>query len=121
MITHNINKINNIYNTMYQSSVVHSSSKPHIFKGDSGATNHYVTPAASSLLKNVKTNTSINVTLPDSTTISSTHSGNIQIPKLSNVATTAHILPELMHSKKNVPYFDLIIIIRILFRTFCCK
>ena len=83
---------------MYQSSVVHSSSEPQIFKGDSGTTNHYVTPAASSILKNLKANTSINVTLPDNTTISSTHSGHIQIPKLSTVATTAHILPELSNT-----------------------
>ena len=83
---------------MYNSSVVHPSSHQIIFKGDSGATNHYVTPAAASVLKNLRTNTSINVTLPDSNTICSTHSGIIDIPKLSTSATTAHVLPELSNT-----------------------
>ena len=96
MIKYNITKLNNLVNNNYNSSsVVQPTNKFHIFKGDSGATNHYVAPSSKSTLKNVVQNNEINVTLPDNSNIQSTHTGNINIPKLSNTATTAHILPAL--------------------------
>ena len=81
---------------MKQSSVVQSQIKsPHIFKGDSGATNHYVAPSAAPVLQNIRTNSSVDVMLPDNTLLTSTHSGNFSLPSLSSAATTAHILPGL--------------------------
>ena len=94
MIKHNLTKLNNLVNYYTSpSSVVQQINSSHIFKGDSGATNHYVAPTSKSTLKNVTPNTKITVPLPDSTNIHSTYTGNINIPQLSNAATTAHILP----------------------------
>ena len=49
-------------------------------------------------LKNVHNFTTINVTLPDNTTIRCTHSGTLDIPNLSTKATIAHVLPELSNT-----------------------
>ena len=84
---------------MSNSSVVHHKELfTHIFKGDSGATNHYVTPDVAPTLGNVHDNTSIQVTIPDNSVLKSTESGNHKIPKLSPKATTAHVLPELSNT-----------------------
>lgn len=70
----------------------------HILKGDSGGTNHYVAKDASDILKNVYTNDSINVNLPDNTTWTLTHTGTLYIPQLSNTTNTSHILTGLLNT-----------------------
>ena len=96
MIHHSLFKISQLFNSMNKSSVVHSSlHSPFIFKGDSGATNHYVAPRAAPILQNIRSNSSVEVMLPDNSVLNSTHSGTFSIPQLSSTATTAHILPAL--------------------------
>ena len=80
---------------MTQSSVVHHSQFPTILKGDSGATNHYVTPAVLPQLTKIHKNSSVSVTLPDNNVIESTQSGHLNLPTLSTKATMAHVLPQL--------------------------
>ena len=92
-------KINKVFKTLQTSSVVHNNYHPHyILKGDSGATNHYVSTDTLPILSNIYKNENINVQLPDNTTLSSTHTGTIKIPHLSNTATTVHILPGLQNT-----------------------
>ena len=62
---------------MTSSSVVHHTQYPAILKGDSGASNHYVTPTVAQQLNNTHANSSVTITLPDETTINSTQSGNL--------------------------------------------
>ena len=88
-------KLNKLFTTKNIPSVVHKPNNPHILKGDSGASNHYLSPTSSDLLQNVRTNTSLKVHLPDNAMLSSSHSGQLDIPKLSIDAKTAHILPGL--------------------------
>ena len=96
MIPSNIFKINKLFNKLQSSSVVHNfSPSDHILKGDSGATSHYIAPDAFQLLTNVHDNTNIHVQLPDNTTLSSTKTGMLNIPKLSTTAKTAHFIPGL--------------------------
>ena len=96
MITNQLSKINQIVNTYdSMSSVVLNNHSSHILKGDSGATNHYISPNATDILKNIHANTKVTVTLPDSSIIRSTHSGQLQLLKLSEASKTAHILPAL--------------------------
>ena len=84
---------------VFLSSKVHNfQTPPLILKGDSGATNHYLSPAAISVLKNVQRNTNITVSLPDNSVIHSTHTGNLPLHHLSDVATQAHILPDLLNN-----------------------
>jgi hypothetical protein len=66
-----------------------------IAKGDSAATNHYWRLRDKDVLTDVQENTSTTVILPDSTTISSTHNGQLPIPSLSKMARNATILPHL--------------------------
>ena len=83
---------------MTSSSVVQHTKYPTILKGDSGASNHYVTPAIAHKLKNTHINSSITVTLPDETIINLTQSGNLNLPNLSTKATLADVLPHLSTS-----------------------
>ena len=60
MMQSNTIKINTIFNTLQSSSIVHNlSHSDHILKGDSGATNHYISPDSSHLLTNLQDNTNI--------------------------------------------------------------
>ena len=98
MINNQLSKLNKLVNTYYNSilsPVVPETHFTHILKGDSGTTNHYISPNAKDILKNIHKNDKINVTLPDSSTINSTHTGQLHLPELSNSAKTAHILPAL--------------------------
>ena len=94
MIKNNCTKLNNLVKH-YNSSSVAQSNILHMFKGGSGATNHYVAPIAQSTLTNITPNNIVNVTLPDNLNIKSTYTGHLNIPQLSNTATSAHILPAL--------------------------
>ena len=61
-----------------------------IAKGDSAATNHYITEQDSLCLKNIKPNNSINVTLPNSVAISSNKQGELPLSdQLSTKGKTA--------------------------------
>ena len=98
-IIYTCNKISdhlNTFNASTTSSVVHPSSFA-IAKGDSGATNHYITKNDMPALTNVVPNTSVHVSLPNSTILSSTHSGSLGLPHLSTKANTAHVLPAISH------------------------
>ena len=95
----NTNKLNKNFNTLQSSSIVRKFSHSyHILKGDSGATNHYISPDAIHLLTNLQNNTNIHGQLPDSTTLSSTHTRILNIPRLSTAAKTAHLLPGLQNT-----------------------
>ena len=99
MIDNNLTKLNNLLKNYNFSSVVHTDlPNMHIFKGESGATNHYLSPLVSNTLKNIHLNRNINVTVPDNTNISSTHTGQLNIPMLTDKATAAHILPDLKNT-----------------------
>ena len=91
MIKNNFTKLNNLVKHYNTSSVVQSNII-HMFKGDIGATNHYVAPIAQSTLINITPNNTVNVTLADNSNIKSTYTGHLNIPQLSNTATSAHIL-----------------------------
>jgi len=70
-----------------------------IAKGDSAATNHYITEQDSLCLKNIKPNNSINVTLPNSVAISSNKQGELPLSnQLSTKGKTAIVLPDLTSS-----------------------
>ena len=61
---------------------------------DSGCTNHYFPPNYP--VTNLQTtNTGLNVTSPDSSTIQSTHTVTLPIPSLDAKATKVHIFPTL--------------------------
>ena len=92
MIQISLDKIKQLLYKMTSSSVVQHTQYPTLLKGDSGASNHYVTPALAHQLQNTHFNPSITVTLPDETTINSTQSGNLNLPNLSTKATLAHVL-----------------------------
>ena len=100
MITDNITKLKYLINVLIsRSSVVHTvPQKSIILEGDSGATNHYVAPEVIDILKNPTTNSSIQVSLPDDTRLSSTHTGSLPIDNISATAATAHVLPNLTTS-----------------------
>ena len=70
---------------------------------DSGASNHYLTTAAPTL--NITPTTSpISITLPDGTTVKSTHTCLLDLPQLPLEARRAHIIPQLAsHSLISVP------------------
>ena len=70
-----------------------------IAKGDSGATNHYWRPEDKHVLDEIKKDTSIKVTLPNSQGIQSTDKGTLPISKyLSKKAQQATVLPQLSSS-----------------------
>ena len=102
MITTNFTKLINLINVLINElSVVHYNSFTNdsiILKGDSGATNHYVAPDKLHVLQNPTINNHIQVSLPDNTTLVSTHTGSLPIKNLSPTATTAHVLPTLSTS-----------------------
>ncbi len=101
---HHINnsffKLNKPFNYDIDTSVVHppSTSSSIMLKGDSGATNHYLSPDAKLALNQLHRNSSIKVSLPDASILTSTHSGFLNIPQLSPAATAAHILPGLLNN-----------------------
>ena len=64
---------------------------------DSGATAHFILPHVQILNKH-KAETPLNITLPNSEIIQSTHVGNLNLPGLGNAATIAHDVPGLAHS-----------------------
>ncbi len=66
-----------------------------ILKCDSGGTNHYLSTASISTLQNIQQNTAVQVSLPGNTILQLTHTGNLPLKHLSNVATKAQILPGL--------------------------
>ena len=93
-------KINDYFNKLYFSSAVHPNMPNNavILKGDSGASNHYIAPTDHNILTNVHHNSAINVQLPDTSTLTSTHSGLLTIPHVSSQATIAHVLPGLKNT-----------------------
>ena len=61
---------------------------------DSGCSGHYIPPGFP--LNDINpTQIGLQVTLPDSTKISSTHTATLPIPTLPPSATTAHVFPHL--------------------------
>ena len=80
---------------MFSSHVHTSPPVPLILKGNSGATNHYLSTASISALRHIKQNNAVQVSLPDNTILQSTHTGNLPLKHLSTAATKAHILPGL--------------------------
>jgi len=64
---------------------------------DSGATSHFIVEGAHVTNKQVAI-TPITITLPDGSTLQSTHTCNVDIPWLRSDATTAHIVPGLAHA-----------------------
>ena len=83
---------------MFSSHVHTSHPVPLILKGDSGATNHYISSTSISALRHIKQNNGVKVSLPDNTILQSTHTGNLPLKHLSTAATTAHILPGLQNN-----------------------
>lgn len=70
---------------------------------DSGASNHYLTTSAL-ILQKMKTNAPISITLPDGTSVRSTHTCLLDLPMLPLQARQAHIIPDLAsHSLISVP------------------
>ena len=68
-------------------------------KGDSAATGHFFTLNDAHVLKEIKQDKEITVTLPDNDVIGSTHSAQLPTPKsLPKTATKASILPNLTSS-----------------------
>ena len=63
----------------------------------SGATTHFILPHVQ-ILNKCKAETPLNITLPDSEIIQSTHVGNLNLPGLGDAATIAHVIPGLAHS-----------------------
>ena len=76
IINDDFTKLKNLINALITSSTVLNKKLTHtpfILKGDSGATNHYVSTDTSDTLKNVTQYTTVSVSLPDNTKITSTH------------------------------------------------
>ena len=89
-----LDKLNIIHSDTTFSSPLIPPSSSHSAILDSGCTNHYFPPNFP--VKNIKpTSTGINVTLPDSSTIKSTHTASLPIPSLNDNATKVHIFPNL--------------------------
>ena len=80
--------------------IIHSPIDPStiIAKADSGASNHYCMLKDSSILQNVIKKLGPTVFLPNNATITSTASGHLPLPSLSNSSKVAHVLPELSNS-----------------------
>ena len=98
MIQSNFTKLKFLNNVLIKSSVVPTpilNSNTILLKGGSGATNHYVTKKAITMLDKIILNESIHVTLPNDQQLTSTHTGELNIPQLSIIAKQAHILPVL--------------------------
>ena len=91
-------KINNLFKTNTHSSAVPTTNNTIILKGDSGATNHYISSNDAQILQNVSPNSTINVTLPNNASLNSTAIGQLPVPKLSTYASTAHVLPGLSNT-----------------------
>lgn len=90
----NFPKIND--NTILYSSVVHQKSHTSIAKGDSGASQHYITPTDQLYLHSQCKSTGPPVLLPNNNTINTTVQGTLPIASsLSTKAQTAHVLPKL--------------------------
>ena len=75
---------------------INSSNKNHIIitKGDSGATHHYIYPQDKACIVNTKSNSTINITLPNAHTISSTRKVNLSLyQSISKQGRNTVILP----------------------------
>ncbi len=82
----------------YTSSAVHVTnySTPHIAKGDSGATQHYLLPMHEQLLHLISSNSGPSVLLPNNNVVKATTSGILPISdSLTSTAQTAHVIPAL--------------------------
>ena len=97
-INSNYTKLNNLVTIPKNSPLVQCNDITHILKGDSGATNHYLSPTMLPTLQNICSNKHVSVTLPDNTLIKSTHTGQLSIPPLRSTATKAHVLPDPQHT-----------------------
>lgn len=61
---------------------------------DSGCTTHLSTPT-NDLINITKSETPLKISIPDGSTMTSTHSGHLNIPELPPEATRSHIVPEM--------------------------
>lgn len=78
-------KLNTLFN-LYQSTSAVPSTSLLTLKGDSGATSHYIAPTDYLRLANLRHTSPINVTLPNADLLSSTQTGNLNIPHVSTTA-----------------------------------
>ena len=79
--------------------VVHKQNYKHIAKGDSGASQHYITKIDEQLLHSKTTSNGQSVLLPNNGNIQSTTTGVLPLAQqLSTKACTAHVLPTLQTS-----------------------
>ena len=93
------NKINKLHINKPVDSHLSSTNHIVIAKGDSGASANYWRSEDTKVLQNMHRNTSINVTLPNNHSISSTQSGTIPLSnKLSTKSKEATVLPNLQSS-----------------------
>ena len=67
-------------------------------KGDSAASNHFMTEQDEHILKDVQPIQPLSITLPDSTNIDGTRKGNLPIPHLSKSGSDATVVPRLTNS-----------------------
>ena len=61
---------------------------------DTGCTVHLCTPETQLVDRQITT-TPITITIPDGSTMTSTHEGHLDIPELPPAATLTHVVPEL--------------------------
>ena len=91
----NINNLNS-KTTLHHSNTPSPSSNPIIAISDTGATAHYFRPEDAKCLQHITPQDGPIITLPDNSTIKSTHKGLIPLHRnLSKTAKTTHIVPQL--------------------------
>ena len=92
-----LNKLFNTSNRFTNISVAHNNSI--VLKADTGASKHYLRKKDATILTNVgRTDSSINVHLPNNAVLKSNISGYIPIRQLSASAKQAYVLPTLTNT-----------------------
>ena len=88
------NRYNKINNTILKSSAVHFDNTNHIAKGDSGATQHYITPTDIPCISNPTDTNGPTVFLPNGDSVDATVKGFLPLStELSDKAQQANVLP----------------------------
>ena len=86
--------IDKINNTILHSSAVHSNKNTHVAKGDSGTTQHYISPSDVPCLSNTIATNGPSVFLPNGDSVSATSKGQLPLSAhLSAKAQQANVLP----------------------------
>ena len=70
-------------------------SSPHTTIPDTGSTGHFFALQTPHLLNRRKAHTPLQVSLPDGSTMSSTHIAELHLPQLPKKARTVHLFPAL--------------------------